>query len=138
MPAKDRFHNVVKHALEKEGWTITHDQMPIKIGTIQMYIDLGAERIITAHKEEEKIAVEVKSFLNESTITDFYPALGQFIYYRVALEELEPERKLYLACPVETHNTFLCLPLNQKLIQQQQVSLLIFNPDNEVIEQWKK
>ncbi len=54
--------------------------MPIKIGTIQMDVDLGAERIITANKDQEKIAVEVKSFLNESSITDFYPARRQFIY----------------------------------------------------------
>ncbi len=134
MPARDLFHTIVKHALEKEGWTITHDQMLIKIGTIQMYVDLGAERIITANKDQEKIAVEVKSFLNESSITDFYPALGQFIYYRAALEEVEPDRKLYLACPVETYYTFLSLPFNQKLIQQQKIMLLIFDPDNEVID----
>jgi hypothetical protein len=136
MPAKDLFHNSVKNALQKEGWVITHEQMQIKIGTIQMYIDLGAERLIIATKGTEKIAVEVKSFLEESNITNFYPALGQFIYYRAALAEMDPDRKLYLACPLEAYNTFLCLPFNQKLTQQQQIHLLIFNPTEEVITQW--
>ncbi len=25
MAAKDKYHQQVRHALEKEGWTITHD-----------------------------------------------------------------------------------------------------------------
>ena len=27
MSAKDKFHDAVKHALEKEGWQITHDPL---------------------------------------------------------------------------------------------------------------
>lgn len=53
----------MKHALEKEGWTITHNQMPIKIGTIQMYVYLSAERIITANKEEVKYGFMAVQFM---------------------------------------------------------------------------
>ncbi|MBD2518264.1 hypothetical protein H6G93_25475 [Nostoc sp. FACHB-973] len=45
MPAKDLFHNVVRYALEKEGWTITHDPLHLRVGKIDMYIDLGAEQV---------------------------------------------------------------------------------------------
>ncbi|BAZ16973.1 XisH protein [Calothrix sp. NIES-4071] len=29
MPPKDLFHDTVKRALEKDGWTITHEQLPL-------------------------------------------------------------------------------------------------------------
>jgi XisH protein len=40
----------VKHALSKPGWTITDDPLFIRIGTVEMYIDLGAEKILMAEK----------------------------------------------------------------------------------------
>jgi XisH protein len=48
-----------------------------------MQIDLGAEKLIAAEKDNQKIAVEIKSFLRTSKITDFYNALGQFLPYKV-------------------------------------------------------
>jgi len=61
--AKDRFHQVVKKALESDGWNVTHDPLQIKVGGVDMEIDLGAERLLAAERGDEKIAVEVKSFL---------------------------------------------------------------------------
>lgn len=78
MSRRDRFHEAVKHALEKDGWTITHDPLPLNIGTLRLEVDLGAEKLIAAQKDNQKIAVEVKSFLRASKITDFYHAFGQF------------------------------------------------------------
>ena len=76
MSAKDVFHNVVKHALQKEGWQITHDPFAIKVGPVEMAIDLGAERLVAADRDGEKIAVEVKSFLRgASAISEFHTAL---------------------------------------------------------------
>lgn len=46
MPAKDIFHDAVRHALEKESWVITHDPLFIRYGGIDMYIDLAAEKIL--------------------------------------------------------------------------------------------
>jgi hypothetical protein len=41
MSAKDRFHDVVKIALQKEAWRITHDPLTIRIeGIVDMYIEL--------------------------------------------------------------------------------------------------
>ena len=106
MSAKDIFHDVVKEALQREQWTITHDPLRFKFGDVNFQIDLGAERLIAAERGEEKIAVEIKSFLNPSAITDFYAALGQFLSYRIALLEREPTRILYMAVPLETYQTF--------------------------------
>ena len=91
--AKDRFHDIVKTALVKDGWTVTHDPFDLKAGGVEMEIDLGAERLLAAERQNEKIAVEVKSFLaSSSTISEFHRALGQFINYRVALKIVDPER----------------------------------------------
>ena len=77
MPARDKFHNIVKSALQKDGWRITHDPLLIRIENItDMYIDLGAERIIAAEREGQIIAVEVKSFIGTSTISEFHTCGG--------------------------------------------------------------
>ena len=73
--ARDKFHKEVRVALEKEGWTITHDPYKILIGRRKGYIDLGAE-IIGAEKENQKIAVEIKSFIGVSDLDQFEDALG--------------------------------------------------------------
>ena len=51
MSAKDKFHDSVKTALIKDGWTITADPLQIKLGDIDAYIDLGAEKLLTAEKK---------------------------------------------------------------------------------------
>ena len=50
MSAKDIFHNAVKNALQKEKWVITNDPLSLNIGGVEMYIDLGAEKLIAAEK----------------------------------------------------------------------------------------
>lgn len=99
MSRKDLFHQAVRRALEKDGWTITHDPLPLKLGTLKLEVDLGADKPIAAQKENQKIAVEVKSFLRTSKITEFYHAFGQYFPYKVGLQKLEPDRILYLAVP---------------------------------------
>lgn len=92
MSAKDFFHNTVRHALEKDGWTITNDPLHLRYGLADVYIDLGAEKLLAAERGNEKIAVEVKSFLSGSAISEFHKALGQFLNYRIILESEEPQR----------------------------------------------
>lgn len=138
MPAKDVFHDAVRHALEKDGWTITHDPLYIRTGGVEYHIDLGAERIIAAEKNGEKIAVEVKSFIGVSTIFEFHIALGQYIEYRLALEDKHSGRTLYLAVPIDVYETFFMLPFIQRVIEQCQLKLLVYSAKNEVIIRWKK
>jgi hypothetical protein len=70
MPAADVYHNVVKNALIKDGWTITHDPYTLTFGQRNVFVDLGAERLVAAEKGQEKIAVEIKSFLGTSDVRD--------------------------------------------------------------------
>jgi XisH protein len=136
MPARDIFHYAVKHGLEKDGWLITNDPLYLDYGGVEIFIDLGAEKLIAAERNGEQIAVEIKSFVGSSTISEFHTALGQFINYRTALSQKEPNRQLYLAVPRITYDTFFKLELVQLVAKAQNLKLLIYNPEIEVIEQW--
>jgi len=70
--AKDLFHHAVKNALIKDGWQISDDPLFLKVGGVELYIDLGTEKLIAAERNNEKIAVEIKSFINPSSLTDFH------------------------------------------------------------------
>jgi hypothetical protein len=136
--AKDRFHQVVKTGLESEGWNVTHDPLQIKVGGVDMEIDLGAERLLAAERGDEKIAVEVKSFLaSASAISEFHTALGQFINYRAALRREEPNRILYLAVPERIYNSFFQLDFPASMLQENTVKLIIYNIELKRITQWK-
>jgi len=135
--AKDVFHDAVRKGLETEGWLITDDPLRIKAGGVNMEIDLGAEKVIAAEREGEKIAVEIKSFIGASNISDFHTAVGQFLNYRVALEESQPQRILYLAVPIGVYRRFFTLPFIQTIIQRFQIILIIYDPVDEVILEWK-
>ncbi|MCA6502616.1 MAG: element excision factor XisH family protein, partial [Pseudanabaena sp.] len=136
MSRKDTFHNIVRHALEKDGWTITHDPLLLRYELGNLYIDLGAEKILAAEREGQKIAIEVKSFLQNSAVSEFHTALGQFISYRMLLAEQYPEHTLYLAVPLDTYTSFFATQLAQGIISSQQLKLIIYKPQQEVIEQW--
>ncbi|MBD2604165.1 XisH family protein [Scytonema hofmannii FACHB-248] len=138
MSAKDVFHEVVKKALQKDGWQITHDPLSFSVGGVNMSIDLAAEKLIAAEREGEKIAVEVKSFLERSSaISEFHTALGQFINYRGALRRREPERILYLAVPLTTYKTFFQLDFPKEMVLENQVKMIIYDIEHEVIAEWK-
>ncbi|MEA5549741.1 XisH family protein [Anabaena cylindrica UHCC 0172] len=137
MPAKDLFHNTVKTALTKDGWAITDEHLFIQVEDIDFYIDLTAERILAAEKTGKKIAVEIKSFLGASDVTEFHLALGQCLNYRSALRLTEPTRILYLAIPVDVYNEFFSRKFIQRIIDEYQLKLLIFNPNQEEIVIWR-
>jgi hypothetical protein len=135
--AKDLFHQAVKQALIKDGWTITNDPLTIRIDRVKLEIDLGAEKVFAAEKNGQKIAVEVKSFINPSTINDFHNALGQFLNYRLALQITESNRTLYLAVPIDIFNTFFQERFTQAVIEQYDLKILAYEPNTEEIITWK-
>ena len=136
MPAKDIFHNTVKTALEKNGWIITDEHLFIKIDSIDFYVDLAAERMLAAEKAGQKIAVEIKSFLGLSVVSEFHTALGQFLNYRSALTRKQPERVLYLAVSFDIYDDFFTVNFIQEVIAEHQVRLLIFDPLREEVVLW--
>jgi hypothetical protein len=137
VPARDLYHQLVKQALIKANWTITHDPFPLTWAKRNLSIDLGAEQLIAAEQRERKIAVEVKSFLRESRIADLEQALGQYILYDDILKRTEPERELYLAMPLSAFaELFEGEQFAQILLENNRLKLLVFNPHSEEIVQW--
>lgn len=80
---------VEQRLLLGEYWTITHDPLRLTLGMKDVYVDLGAERLLAAVKGQQKIAVEVKSFLGLSEIADLEVALGQYTLYHDILAKTE-------------------------------------------------
>ena len=136
MPAKDIFHDIVKIALQKEKWEITDDPLRLKWGIRELFVDLGAKKLLIAQKGEIKIAVEIKSFIGRSPMNELENALGQYILYRNILEETEKERKIYLAIRKSTYDEVFSEPIGVLAVQKNNLRLLIFDDEKEEIVQW--
>ncbi|MGF2039669.1 MAG: element excision factor XisH family protein [Nostoc sp. CmiVER01] len=63
--------------------------------------------------------------------------LGQFINYRGALRRRQPKRVLYLAVPLTIYKTFFQLDFPKEMIAENQVKMLIYDVEQEVIFQWR-
>ncbi len=133
---KDIIHDRVKNALENDRWTITHDPFPVQYKEITMYADLGAERPIAAERDNQKIVVEIKSFIKRSPVQDLKEAIGQYVIYQSFLAETEPERKLYLAISEKTFQDLFKLQAVQLIINRYAVLIIVVNLNREEIVKW--
>ena len=138
MAKLDKIHDAVKNALVKDGWTITADPFRIEFEEYKLYADLAAERPIEAVRGNEKIVVEIKSFLNRSSVSDFENALGQYLIYRRLLSQSEPETQIFLAISEATYTDFFTLKATQFIIETEKISLFTVNLATEEIERWIK
>jgi len=137
--AKDKYHQHVREALEKDGWTITHDPYFLAIGRRRSYVDLGAERtVIAAERGVETIAVEVKSFIGSSDLDQFEDALGPFLLYLVVLSEKEPDRELILAVPSGFYERFFDDPVFLKIARHYGVNMMVYDIETKTVTQWIK
>jgi hypothetical protein len=136
MPTLDIYHLCVKQALIKDGWTITDDPLSLKVGKKDLFIDLAAEKLLVAEKKEQKIAVEIKSFIGTSEIEDLKNALGQYVLYEKVLKRQLSIRILYLAIRESVFNRLFQEEIGQILLEDHTLKLIIFNPDKEEITQW--
>lgn len=137
MPVRDLYHDCVRTALEKDGWAVTHDPFPVWFGGRSLQVDLAGERLLSASRGEEYIAVEVKTFGGGSDVYDMQAAIGQFMMYRAALRPLEPRRTLFLAVSRATDERIFREDFGQAVLAELHIPLLIFDPDEEVIVEWK-
>ncbi|AEE51849.1 element excision factor XisH family protein [Haliscomenobacter hydrossis] len=139
MPKRDNFHEKVTSALRKDGWIITNDPLFVPTqGGVNFFIDLGLERIIGAEKNGQNIAVEIKSFDQNTPVYSFYEILGQFLIYELALAEQVSPWELYIAIADLGFKKLDEAPIFNKAIQQFRLKFIIFDPFTETIKQWKK
>lgn len=137
MPAKDIYHDTVKNALIKDGWTITHDPLRIRLARGKsLFVDLGAKRLLAAERGFEKIAVEVKSFSRPSDMKDLEEAVGQFVVYTRLLKRYYPEYILYLAVSEDTRKRVFEEEAGQTLIEDGIIRLVTFDIFQEEIIRW--
>jgi sRNA-binding regulator protein Hfq len=140
--ARDLFHEAVRQALEKDGWTITDDPYQIRLLGVDNDIDLGAERIIGAQREGqnevEKIAVEIKSFLSASFYQDFHGAVGQFSNYKVLLEQQEADRVLYLAVPHSVYVRKFSIEGIKLICSRLSIRIITYDPVNKKLVVWER
>jgi hypothetical protein len=136
VPARDRFHNEVKNALVQDGWTITHDPLRLRWGVKDMFVDLGAERLLAAEKDQRKIAVEIKSFVGLSEMEDLEQAIGQYVVYYDVLTRLEPDRELFLAVSETVFVNLFEEPIGKLLLENHRVKLVVFDIEKEAIRRW--
>lgn len=136
MPARDTYHEIVKAALIRDGWTITHDPYRIAYGTRGVFIDLAAEPRLAAEKQDQKIAVEIKSFLGDSELRSLEQSVGQFVFYRSLMSRVEPDRKLFLAVPEAIYRDVFSEPIVRPVIEDVGIPILTFDPRQESIIRW--
>ena len=134
--AKDLIHESVRIALEKDGWTITHDPFTLETGDISIDMDLGAERMIMAERGIEKIVVEVKSFGDPSIVYSFHSAIGQYIDYRGALKDENIDRDLFLAISEGAYRRLNKARFFNRRFKENKVKLLVVNIIDQIIVEW--
>jgi hypothetical protein len=133
MPAKDRYHNVVLRALQKDGWTILKEQVELIVPPRRLWIDLRAAREVQALN----ILVEVKGFEAVGSPVAYLPdAIGQCVVYKGALDYLGVADVLHLAVPTEAMTGILGEELGRRAVQQAQIGVIVVDPIREVIVRW--
>jgi len=136
MSACDLHHHVVRRALEKDGWTITHDPYTLAFGRRRGFVDLGADRPFAAEKGTRRVAIEVKSFLGESVMADLEQALGQYLLYRSWMRRTDAVRELLLAVSDSVYDDVFVDPSAQVLITDYDLSLVSVSLEREEVVRW--
>ena len=87
---------------------------------------------------KEKIAVEVKSFLDKSFINDFHDANGQYNTYTHVLAQAKVDYKLYLAVPDKVYQKHFTDTFITHMCLVNKMSIVTFDPTINRIMQWIK
>jgi hypothetical protein len=136
MPAKDFYHDAVKNALVRDGWTILAEDYALTLGGDRLYADIAAEKPLILERGNRKVLVEVKSFLGRSFIFELERAIGQYTIYRDILEETQTEFELYLAVPLGVYRDGFQRDLAKMTVRRNRICLLVFDPDREEVTEW--
>jgi hypothetical protein len=132
LPAKDRYHDTVKRALTKDGWRVTAEQVRLTFGDRYFWIDIQAENL-----EQRIILIEVKELDDvDSPVEALAEAVGKYLLYRLGLAYTQQNIPLFLAVTEASYTGILSAKMGQAALNQFQISLVIFDPEQEVITKW--
>jgi XisH protein len=136
MPTQDLYHDVVRDALRKDGWRITHTALQLKAGVESSAGELWEGPWLIADKDERKIAVTVSSFVGHSSPADITQTWGQLALSRPQLHAMDSDRAVYLAIRQATYSACFGGTEGELLLAKEHMQLLVFDPRAEVIVQW--
>lgn len=137
MAAKNIDRDTVKVALQRDGWTITHDPPEIKAYERKLQVDLGAEdSTLGAERSGRKIAVEIQSFLGKSPVTDLQKAMGQYIMYRFFIKQSEPDREIYLAVSDEAYAGIFSEAFGRSIVTASGIHMLVYDAEGGKVTRW--
>ena len=146
MPQRDSIHDAVKQALANDGWKITEDPYVIAYGERFLFVDLGAEgasepeelagSFIGAERGDVRIAVEIKELRGQSVIVELEQAIGQYVLYRLLLNRVDPDRKMFLAIPDKAYIELFTEPIGEVVINDLPLQLLVIDVENAEVKRW--
>jgi hypothetical protein len=136
MPRKDRIHEAVKNALVKEGWTVTDDPFRIVYEDADLYADLRIVKTEADTTVQRALIIEIKSFAGASPLHSLETALGQYELYRIYLQSVAPEDRLYLAISLTTYEEQFTRPAFAIIIQEKSLPLLVVDIEHEEVARW--
>ena len=99
-------------------------------------MDLGAEKRLTAEREGQRIAVEIKNFLSRSPVKDLESTLGQYIPSQRIMAFRGDERPLYLAIRDDVYLDIFSEPIGRIFIENHQLKIIVFDSITEEIVRW--
>ena len=101
-----------------------------------MQTDLGAEKVITAERDNIRIAVEGKSFVHISILHDFLLAVDQYFVYKKILLANDSDRTLFVALPDFVYNRVSKLEWANAVIADLDMKFILYNTNQKIITAW--
>lgn len=130
MPKKDKYHDLVIRALQKDGWILIKEQVMLYVESRILKVDLHLQR------QREEILVEVKSFDSGSPVIDITEAVGKYTVYHAILEDNQDNRPLYLAIPRTAYEGIFSERLGELLRSRHKLKLIVYDVLTETIIAW--
>lgn len=134
MPAFDRCHEQVVHALQQDGWRVLRQHMKLAFSQRRVFVDLQVARGDNGNRQEI-LLIEVKCFGDADLyLQDIYTAIGQYVTYRVILMDMNVNIPLYLSIPEVVFASFE--PAIQRAFRDHHIRIIVINLEAEKVTQW--
>jgi hypothetical protein len=133
LPAKDRHHDILAHALVKAGWTIDEEQVTLQTLERTLWIDFQISKraadivLLVELKELEAVASPIESLAG---------ALGKYLLYRLILARTGKTTPLFLAVTNAAYAGVLSEEVGRWMLDEYKIPLIVFDAQREEIIQW--
>ncbi|MEM8641531.1 MAG: element excision factor XisH family protein [Cyanobacteria bacterium P01_G01_bin.54] len=144
MPPRDAIHGQIRRALVKDGWQITDDPYVISYGERFLFIDLAARELVGVNElpghflgaecGKSRIAIEIKEFRGNSVIVNLEQYIGQYVLYRLLLDQVDPLRQLYLAISETTYNEVFQEAIGELVILELPMKIVVVDLEKEEVQ----